>query len=151
MPDLGLILCGAVPILLIAAGMWIYNLFILVRYTKTKGTVVGYKTSRSSRGGGGSAEIVQFQGPDGGTIEFTEKAYISRIIHMEGQSVNVLYDPSQPTRARVNKFTSLYLAPLILTVVGALMILFNTPAFHAPIQKLLEWLDGFVQKLPWWL
>src|SRR5687767_195987 len=151
MPDIGLIVCGAVPILVVAAGMWIYTIFINLRYEKTTGTVVRYKTSRNPKGGGGEAEIVEFQGPDGKTVQFTEKVYKTRLIQREGHTVKVLYDPNNPTRARINGFSTLYFFPVILTVVGTLMILSQTPMFSGPIQKLLDILKSIVDKIPWWL
>jgi hypothetical protein len=149
--DLGVIYCAAVPILLISAGMFLSNILFTLRAKKTSGTVVGYRTSRSARGGGGEAEIVEFTGPDGNTIQFTEKVYRARIIQREGHTVNVLYDPNNPSRARINSFATLYLIPVILAVVGIGMILFNFPMFQGPIQKLLDFLDALVKKLPWWL
>jgi hypothetical protein len=150
MPDMGLIVCGAIPVLIVAAGMWIYTLFIILRYEKTTGTVVGYKTSRGPRGGG-QAEIVEFTGPHGKTVQFTEKVYSTRLIQREGHTVKVLYDPKDPTRARINGFSTLYFFPVILTVVGTLMILSQTPMFSGPIQKLLDVLKSLVDKIPWWL
>lgn len=151
MPDLGLIVCGALPILTIAVAMILYNLFLALRWEKTTGTVVGYKSSRGNRSGVTHAEIVEFQGPDGQMIQFSEKAYLSRFIFREGQTVKVLYNPIKPTSARVNKFTTLYLAPTILTVVGFGMILFTLPIFNGPIQKLLDFLTNLLEKLPGWL
>jgi len=151
MPDLGVLYCFAFPILLISAGMFLSNILFSLRAQRTTGTVVGYKSSRSARGGGGEAEIVEFTGPDGKTVQFTEKVYRTRIIQMEGHTVKVLYDPNNPQRARINSFATLYLIPIILAVVGIALILFNLPMFHAPMQKLLEWLTELVKKLPWWL
>jgi hypothetical protein len=151
MSDLGVLYCAAVPILLISAGMFLSSILFSLRAQKTTGTVVGYRTSRSSKGGGGQAEIVEFSGPDGKTVQFTEKVYRTRIIQSEGHTVNVLYDPTHPHRARINSFSTLYLIPVILAVVGIGLILFNLPMFHAPMQKLLDFLLGLINKLPWWL
>jgi hypothetical protein len=151
MPDLGVLYCAAVPILLISAGMFLSSILFSLRAQKTTGTVVGYRTSRSAKGGGGQAEIVDFIGPDGKTIQFTEKVYRTRIIQREGHTVNVLYDPNNPSRARINSFATLYLIPVILAMVGIGLILFNLPMFHAPMQKLLDFLLGLINKLPWWL
>jgi hypothetical protein len=151
MPDLGVLYCAAVPILLISAGMFLSSILFSLRAKKTTGTVVGYRTSRSAKGGSGQAEIVDFSGPDGKTIQFTEKVYRTRIIQREGHTVNVLYDPNNPSRARINSFATLYLIPAILAVVGIGLILFNLPMFHAPMQKLLDFLLGLINKLPWWL
>jgi hypothetical protein len=151
MPDVGVLYCVAVPILLLSAAMFLSNIVFTLRAQKTRGTVVGYKTSRSAKGGGGQAEIVEFSGADGKTVQFTEKAYRTRFILREGHTVNVLYDPNNPSRARINSFATLYLAPVILAVVGIGMILFNLPMFHGPMQKLLDVLQGLIDKLPWWL
>jgi hypothetical protein len=150
MPDMGLIVCGAVPVLIIATGMWIYTVFILLRYERTTGTVVGYKTSRGPRGGG-QAEIVEFTGPDGRTVQFTEKVYSTRLIQVEGHTVKVLYDPNTPTRARINGFSTLYFFPILLTVIGVGMILSQTPMFSGPMAKLLDLLNTITDKIPWWL
>ncbi|MBC7879169.1 MAG: DUF3592 domain-containing protein [Anaerolineales bacterium] len=151
MTNLGLIICGALPVLAIAVCMILYNLFVVLRWEKTTGTVIGYKSSRSSKGGVIHAEVVEFQGPNGQTIQFTEKAYLSRFIFREGQTVKVLYNPDKPTSARVNKFTTLYLAPMILTIVGIGLTLFSLPMFNGVMQKLLDFLLNIVNKLPWWL
>ena len=73
MPDLGVIYCVAIPILIISAFMFLSNIFFTLRAEKTTGTVVGYKSNRSSKGGTTHAEVVEFQGPDGQTVQFTEK------------------------------------------------------------------------------
>jgi hypothetical protein len=151
MPDFGVLYCVAVPILLISAGMFVSSMLFTLRAQKTMGTVVGYRTSRSAKGGGGQAEIVEFSGPDGRTVQSTEKVYRTRIIQREGHTVNVLYDPNNPSRARINSFATLYLIPAILAVVGIGLILFNLPMFHGPMQKLLDLLQGLIDKLPWWL
>ncbi len=151
MPDLGIIFCGAVPILLVAAGMWAYNLFLVLRYEKASGTVVGYDTQRGGKGSGSQAEIVEFQLPNGEKVTFTDKAYLNRLILWGGQTVSVLYDPNQPTRARVNKFSTLYLLPIVLTLVGAGIILSGLPIFHGPMQQLMDALQKVIDKLPWWL
>lgn len=151
MTNLGLIICGALPVLTIAVCMILYNLFIVLRWEKTTGTVIGYKSSRSSRGGVTHAEVVEFQAPSGQTIQFTEKAYMSRYIFNEGQTVNVLYNPDKPTSARVNKFTTLYLAPMILTIIGIGLTLFSLPMFNGVMQKLLDFLMSLIDKIPAWL
>ncbi len=151
MPDFSVIYCFAVPILMISGAMFLINILFILRAERTTGTVVGYKTSRSAKGGGGQAEIVEFKGPDGGTVQFTEKLYRTRLIEVEGRTVKVLYDPDKPTRARINSFATLYLIPIILGVVGIGMILSQTPMFSGPIQKLLDLLQSLVDKIPWWL
>ena len=151
MPDLGLITCGAVPILLIAAGMWSYNLYMVLRYEKTTGTMIGYKTQRGGKGSGSQAEIVEFQLPNGEKITFTDKAYLNRWIEWGDHPVSVLYDPNQPTRARVNKFSTLYVLPIVLTLVGIGMLLSSFPMFQGPMQKLMDTLQKIIDNLPWWL
>jgi hypothetical protein len=151
MPDFSVIYCAAFPILIVAAAMFISNILFILRAEKTTGTVVGYRTSRNPKGGGGEAEIVEFKGPDGKTVEFTEKVYRARLIQREGHTVNVLYDPNKPTRARINSFATLHFIPVILAVVGVGIILSQTPMFSGPIQKLMDILKSLVDKIPWWL
>jgi hypothetical protein len=141
MPDLGLILYGAVPILLVATGLWAYAVFILVRYEKTTGTVVGYRPARGARRSG-EVEIVEFAGPDGKTIQFTEKVYSTRIMQWEGHAIKVLYDPNKPDRARISSFSTLFFMPLLLTVIGVLIILSQILISAGPVQKLVEFLKA---------
>lgn len=147
----GIIYCAAIPILIISVGMFISNIFFTLRAEKTTGTVVGYRSKRGNKGGVTHAEVVEFQGPDGRTVQFVEKAYRSRFTMNTGHTVNVLYDPNKPDKARINSFATLYLAPIILLVVGAGLVLFNMPMFNGVMQKILDFLMNLIDKLPSWL
>jgi hypothetical protein len=124
---------------------------MVLRYEKTIGTRVGYDRQRGGKGSGAEAEIVEFKLPNGETVTFIDKAYLNRIILWGDGPVNVLYDPDKPTRARVNKFSTLYVLPIVLTLVGVGIILSQTPMFSGPIQKLLDLLLGQIDKIPWWI
>jgi Protein of unknown function (DUF3592) len=146
----GVIYCAAIPILIISAGMFISNILFTLRAEKTTGTVVDYRSKRGSKGGVTHAEIVEFQA-DGKTIQFVEKAYRSRFIMNTGHTVNVLYDPNQPEKARINSFGTLYLVPIILLFIGIGLVLFNMPMFNGIMQMLLDFLMNLIDKLPSWL
>lgn len=147
----GVIYCAAIPILIISAGIFISNILFTLRAEKTTGTVVDYRSRRSSKGGVTHAEVVEFQGPDGRTVQFVEKTYRSRFVMNTGHTVNVLYDPNQPEKARINSFAALYSTPLILLIVGGGLFLFNISMFNGVMQKVLDFLMNLVNKLPWWL
>src|SRR5690606_26618807 len=123
--DITIIVCVAVPILLLSLGMFVRSILFTLRAEKTTGTIVDFKTSSSSKSGVTQAEVVEFQLPDGKTIQFTEKSYRSRIILNYGKNVSVLYDPQNPTNAHINSFWTLYFVPVILLIIGLGLLIFN--------------------------
>lgn len=148
MPDMTITICVAVPILLVSLGMFAWSILFTLRAEKATGTIVDFKTSSSSKSGVTQAEVVEFQLPDGKTIQFTEKTYRSRIVLNYAKNVSVLYDPQNPTNARINSFWTLYFTPVILMVIGLGLIIFNLPMFSGLGETLLNWLQNFIEKVP---
>ena len=148
MPDLTITICVAVPLLLLSFGMFVGNILFTLRAERTTGTVVGYETRRGSKGGATQAEVVEFQGPDGKTVKFVEKTSRSRFIMNTGHEVNVLYNPDNPSKARINSFWTLYVSPIILLLVGLSLLIFNLPMFSGLGETLLNWLQDFIEKVP---
>ncbi len=64
-------ICLGSPFLIGGGIWWLYNLLFLLRAEETVGMIVGYKTSRG-KNNTSSKPIVEFQGPNGETIQFTE-------------------------------------------------------------------------------
>ena len=110
--------------------------------------MVGYETRRGSKGGATQAEVVEFQGPDGKTVQFVEKTSQTRFIMNTGHTVNVLYDPDNPENARINSFWGLYFFPITLLIVGLVLLIFNLPMFSGLGEKLLNMLQDLIEKVP---
>lgn len=148
MPDMTIIICAVVPILLLSMWMFVGNILFTLRAERTTGTVVGYQTRRGNKGGATQAEVVEFQGPDGKTVQFVEKTSRSRFIMNTGHEVNVLYDPDKPEKARINSFWGLYFFPITLLIVGLVLLIFNLPMFSGLGEQLLNMLQDFIEKVP---
>lgn len=148
MPDMTITICVAVPLLLLSFGMFVGNILFTLRAERTTGIVVDYETRRGSKGGATQAEVVEFQGPDGKTVRFVEKTSRSRFIMNTGHEVNVLYDPDNPEKARINSFWTLYISPIILLIVGLSLMIFNVPMFSGLGENILNWLQNFIDKVP---
>src|SRR6266511_4339513 len=104
------VLCFIVP-------SFIWSLFLLVARLRSKeaiGTVIG-QDANSFEGSELYAPIVEFQLPDGRKITFTEKMHSNEtildilynlfsrfVLKRDLDKVKVLYDPSNPQKARVN-------------------------------------------------
>lgn len=67
--------------------------------------------------------VFEFTTKDGQKIEFTSSVSSNPPSYSEGESVEILYDPSNPNKADINGFSSLYLGPLILGILGTVFFL----------------------------
>jgi len=149
MPDYALICVGAL-VVVIGLAFCVHTLLFLRRAVETTGTVVGHKTITSSRRAA-SHPIVEFQTPDGKTITFTDNTSAGDWVQIEGNTVKVAYDPNNPERARIKKFSALYLVPILVTVVGGVILLAGFPTFAGPIKVLTDFLEKMLDKIPGWL
>ncbi len=109
--------------------LFVIGIFILIRTRifmdkaqEVKGTVIRMVYRRDSDGGGGYSPVYQFRTITGQTIEIADGMSSNPPMFTEGQSVDVLYDPENPNRARIKKWSSLYFVPLLL---GGLGIIFG--------------------------
>lgn len=148
MSDSTITVCVVVPLFIIAMWMILSNIFLLLRGERTTGIVVDYEARRGSKGGTTHAEVVEFKTDDGKTIRFAERASRTRFVFRTGHSVNVIYDPDKPHKARINSFFALYITPIILLVVGSCLFVFNLSAFSGLGEKLLNMLQDFIEKVP---
>jgi hypothetical protein len=85
---------------------------------KAPGIVVDFQR-RSSKGGSSDYPVVEFTTPSGETRTFTTSGSGS---YSRGQAVEVLYDASDPSTARVNVFLELWLGTLALGGFGLLCL-----------------------------
>ena len=160
-------------LLLIGGGIWWLNIWMfLLRAEQTTGQIVDEAKMRGEHGTS-YAPIVEFQGPDGQTVKFTEKLYGSgqgtnilgivmiltrmlwlkqkgRDVHTEINKVTVVYDPVKPQRAHIKSFQYLHLVPVLLITIGICISMAGTPLFSGVIGKLVEFLLNLADKIPWW-
>ncbi len=136
------LLCFIVP-------SFIWALFLVVRRLRSStanGTIIDHAAGSSD--GDVSAPIIEFQIPDGRKFTFTGiysnqtildilyEVLLKYIFKRDTTQVNVLYDPNNPQKARVNSFGNIYFMPIILFVIGLGIILYAIPAvrdFFTPI------------------
>lgn len=73
--------------------------------------------------------VVSFKTKTGQDITFTSSVSSSPPSYSVNETVEVLYDPSDPSDANINGFTSLWLSVLILGILGAVFFLIGSLAF----------------------
>jgi hypothetical protein len=111
-------LVGAL-LLVVGIILWINTRMFAARAQRVKGTVDHMKFRHDSEGGG-YAPVFQFKTLSGESIQVAEMIYSNPPQFQAGQVVDVLYDPQNPKRARINKGSSLYFVPLLLGGMGLL-------------------------------
>jgi len=114
------IVFGLVGLLLAAIGVfiWMRTRAFMSTAQETKGTVTHMISSSGSEGGMVYAPVFKFTTIQGQVIEVEEKVYSNPPQFQTGQAVDILYDPEDPNRARVKKWSSLYFVPLLLGGMG---------------------------------
>ena len=110
---------GAVGFILVALAVffWLRTRAFLETAQKAQGTVIRLVYSSDSDGGGYSP-VYTFRTMSGQVIEVTDNMSSNPPQFKEGQIIDVLYDPDDPSRARINKWFNLYFAPLLLGFLG---------------------------------
>lgn len=106
-----------------------------------QGTVIELQSSRSDNSTT-YRPVVEFTTKTGKKVEFTSSVSSNPPSYNQGETVEVLYDPVNPYKADINGFTSLYLAPLILGILGIIFFLigFFTILFSYRKQKTTKYL-----------
>ena len=94
----------------------------LAKADTAQGTVIELLESRSDNSIT-YKPLVSFKTKEGAQIEFTSSVSSNPPSYSEGETVEVLYDPSNPRDANINGFSSLWLGPLILGILGAVFSL----------------------------
>ncbi len=114
------IVFSLVGLLLVVIGLFILmrtRLFIS-QSQEVKGTVTHLIASSGSEGGTVYAPVFKFTTIQGQVIEVQESVASYPPEFNQGQIVDILYDPQNPSRARVKKWSSLYFVPLLLSGMG---------------------------------
>lgn len=104
--------------LLLAVFIYIRTVSFINSAQEVVGTVIRLESSRSSKGGTTYAPVFQFRTIEGQMIEVRDNMSSNPPMFREGQSVEVLYDPENPQKARIKKWFSLYYLPLFLAGMG---------------------------------
>ena len=108
----------------------------LKRAHTVQGTVVDLIPKRSDNSTT-YAPVVSFKTKKGEEITYTSSVSSNPPSYNEGETVEILYDPSDPKDASINGFASLWLGPLILGIFGTVFFLigFFIILFHKLKQK----------------
>ena len=88
------------------------------RSREAKATVTQMVYSSDSDGGGGYSPIFRFRTLEGQEIEAREKLRTNPPQFKAGQTIDVLYDPDNPQKARIKKWFNLYFLPALLGFLG---------------------------------
>lgn len=90
----------------------------------TQGTVVELLSTKS-KNSISYCPVIEFITKTGKKIKISSSVSSNPPSYNVGENVEVLYDPINPNKADINGFSSLYLAPLILGIVGTAFFLMN--------------------------
>ena len=107
---------------------------------RVTGRVVGQEETVSAQPGSrkhGSSEqaryfepLVEFKDANGGKHRFTgSTGGKGKAIIETGASVDVIYDPQDPSNAQIVSFSQFWLGPLVLTAVGSIFLLMGVGGF----------------------
>ena len=120
-------------VLFVAAGLFLIGTAAIARnsiaqemraFLPAAGEVIGSAPVRSSRNNSTTyAAEVRFVAQDGKSYNFRESVSSNPPSHKIGDMVNVLYDPGNPSKARVDDFVNTWLFPLLLGGMGLLFAL----------------------------
>lgn len=104
-----------------AAGIALHRAAFLADAVATEGTVIGFREKA----------VVRFTG-SAGTMEFRATNLSD---YQLGQSVPVLYRPSDPQDASVNSFWDLWLPPAFFAAIATPFTLFGTRSFACQVRR----------------
>jgi len=122
-------LCLAGSIIILGAIFWCMHIYNFKNQaTVTQGKVIAFSMSSSKTRSASDtvpttttktySPVVRFTAKNGNTIEFTSKAGSNPPAYSKGETVEVLYLPSSPEKAKINDFKSLWMWPFIVGGVG---------------------------------
>ncbi len=145
------VLCFIIP-----AVIWgLYLLAFRMRSMHAVGTIIDYHGDSETQ-----APVVEFQLPDGTKVTFTESTHTSEgiveflidlisrfVMKKDLNTVNVLYDPNNPQKARVNNFTYFYFMPILMFAIGFCIILYAIPMFRDILTPIFDFIERFTRSL----
>lgn len=93
--------------------------------------------------------VVEFRTASGQSVRQQAATGSNPPSHRVGETVEMVYDPSDPQGARINDFTSIWLLPAVLLGIGAIFALAGVGAFFNSI-ALIAGLGGLLALLLFW-
>lgn len=137
-------LFAIIGLILLGGALYLYQdkQAFLEKSEVAQGTVVELLSTKS-KNSISYRPVVQFITKVGEKIKFSSSVGSNPASYNVGENVEVLYDPINPNKAEINGFSSLYLAPLILGVIGTAFFLigFMSIRFGYLKQKKLQYLS----------
>jgi hypothetical protein len=132
-----------IAMLLAARSVFNSRRAFIARAKTAEGTVIGLEKVESNRevdpdrsdNGPSYAPIVRFQAAGGQQIEFTDAVATRPARNHFGQKLKILYDPDNPSEARVDESGSLYVAPLALLFIGLVFTALGSLGLHMSMNK----------------
>lgn len=138
--------CFIIPAILLGLFLWSSGL----RSSRAIGAIVGYE---STSNGDMSAPIIEFQTPDGRKFTFkgmysntmildiVSAVFSKYILKKDPSQINVLYDPKDPQKARINSIGNIYIVPIVLFSFGACMLLYAIPMTRGVFTQIINIMD----------
>lgn len=112
-----------VGLLVLAATTWRSMQGFMQRAQPADGTVMEVKRRRRSQQNPTFISTVRYPTAAGEQVEFSASHRRKQSLLSVGDTVPVLYDPTQPKRAYVKSFSQLWLASLLLAIFGSVAII----------------------------
>ena len=128
-----MMLCIGIFLILTGVVWEIFSFISSKRLIEAEGKIIGYERATSDRGRLKRLPIIEFQGPDGKNVRFTDDPSAmlgGTTVHIgqpdvdmlnpndELEVVKVVYNPKEPSRANIKNFRNLLLGPIILICIG---------------------------------
>jgi len=110
-------LMGGCGLAILAAALAWQSLRLLIRGASASGTVAGYK-----RRAGSFLPIVEFTDCTATQRQFTSTTGMGVRSYAKGARVLVVYDPAKPEKAEIRAFWSVWLFPVVISVVAAVWL-----------------------------
>lgn len=86
---------------------------------RAEGTIVALKRERGAKGMAEDHPVVQFTAPESGaTFSFKSRFGMWPSPFSVGEKVDVAYDPTNPVRARINSFWTIWFVPILINLFG---------------------------------
>lgn len=120
-------LFSAIGVALLAGAFYLYQSKqeFLEKADRVQGTVVELIAKRSDKSTT-YAPVVVFKTKKGQEIKYFSSVSSNPPSYSEGENVEMLYDPQNPHDASINGFFSLWLGPLILSILGAIFFIIGS-------------------------
>lgn len=118
--------------LLLAAASAAPDIGFVLRAARTEGRFVGAVTRQGGNHGGTFYRpMFHYRTADGSIRTFTARGGSTSQPYADGDKAVILYDPANPSDARLNGFFALWIGPVVLGGCGLFLILLGLGLFGA--------------------